>query len=142
MVESTSKSLVPLFVSTTAIGLFLLVGCNRGDEKKTVEVVSDPPSVYMKDPAFRKALDEAQSELKGLLKIESRLSDELTKMYGEVKLKLASDDKLAIENELKKNPEWESVRQKLQDVKKAIAERREKTVDVVRRRIAPRKVSK
>lgn len=142
MVESTSKSLVPLFVSATAIGLFLLVGCNRGDEKKPVEVVSDPPSVYMKDPAFRKALDEAQSELKGLLKIESRLSDELTKMYGEAKLKLASDDKLAIENELKKNPEWESVRQKLQDVKKAIAERREKTVDVVRRRIAPRKVSK
>ena len=47
-----------------------------------------------------------------------------------------------IEEELKKNPEWTISVEKLKDIKKAIAERREKTIDVVRQRIAPKKVSK
>lgn len=142
MVNRTRKYLVPLAFGPMALGLFLLAGCNRGESEKPTEVKSDPPGVYMKDPAFRKALDDAQVELKKLLDIEARLATELKLMHERVKSTLANADKSAIEAELKKNPEWTISVEKLKDIKKAIAERREKTIDVVRQRIAPKKVSK
>lgn len=142
MVNRTRKYLVLLAFGPMALGLFLLAGCNRGESEKPTEVKSDPPGVYMKDPAFRKALDDAQVELKKLLDIEARLATELKLMHERVKSTLANADKSAIEEELKKNPEWTISVEKLKDIKKAIAERREKTIDVVRQRIAPKKVSK
>lgn len=142
MVNRTRKYLVLLAFGPMALGLFLLAGCNRGESEKPTEVKSDPPGVYMKDPAFRKALDDAQVELKKLLDIEARLATELKLMHERVKSTLANADKSAIEAELKKNPEWTISVEKLKDIKKAIAERREKTIDVVRQRIAPKKVSK
>ena len=139
MIESTSRYLVPFVFGAMALGAFLFSGCSR---EKGDRVVADPPSVYMKDTRFRKDLDDGQKELEKLMKIRERISGEMKAMVDAVKAKMPSASDDAVKKELEKNLAWGVAGKKLSDVNDAIADRRKKTVELVRQRLAPRKVSK
>ena len=76
---------------------------------------------------------------------DSSIMLDLCKELGISVNDLLSGEVVTMENynkELEKNLAWGVAGKKLSDVNDAIADRRKKTVELVRQRLAPRKVSK
>ena len=61
---------------------FFVAGCR--EEKKPVQPVADPPAVYMKDPAFRKALDEQRAKMKSLFAQREPIVEKMRAMIDSV----------------------------------------------------------
>lgn len=142
MIRRTSQYLVPFALGAWTVGVVLLAGCD-GEKAPSQEpaVKVDPPSVYMKDPAFRGALkkqDAARAELTGVL---DKLLGELEQRVDAMRAKKPGADDAAVKKELEKDPEWVSLVKRIEDANAALEDNRKATTKLVGDRIGPRKAT-
>ena len=147
MKKRAIKALVPTVLCAAALAAFALAGCRRGEGDaagRSSPPKADPPSVYMKDPAFREALSGQRRERNGLAATRSALEAKMVAKVEAAKARLGTGDTAAVKAELEKDPEWRSLYDRMVDVNKAIDDNRRRTGAIVRNRVAPenRAVSK
>ncbi len=135
--KRTSLILVPFVLCAIGVLSFFVAGCR--DEEKPAKPVADPPSVYMKDPVFRNALDEQRAKLKELLAKRAPVIEKMQRMVKAVREKLETDDDKKVIEELKKNPEWEKLHAEAIEMNNLIEALRKETTKIVGKRIAPKK---
>ena len=135
MKYNTSINLVPVALAATGLALLFLAGCRK--EEPTPDPAS--PATYMNDQAFRDELKERRVERNGLLKMRAAIVEQMKAKVDAVKAALKTDDEKLVKAELEKDPEWQSLHRRCVDLNTAIDEQRQKTLGVVRERIAPAK---
>lgn len=115
----------------------LVYGCGREDSAvSTPETKVDPPSVYMKDQAFRAKL-KTQREARGeLVATREGLIDKARAMYEAKAAAMPGADEAAVVAALETDPEWCSLKKKIEDLHAAYEESRAQTLKTVRERIA------
>ena len=118
---------MPFALCAMGLVVLFLAGCRK--EEKEPEIPASSPASYMKDPAFRKQLEEKRKELQAIVKERKPLADrmqELVKEHGE---DLAA---------LQKIPEWNDLHKKVVALNAKYQEVRARQLKVVRERIAPK----
>lgn len=140
MIRRTSRYLVPFALGAMALFAVVLTGCSKPDEPsaKPPVVKADPPSVYMKDKGFRKALEEKRAERTEILGVREKLLAELEKRVDAMRAKMPGADDAAVKKELEKDPEWNSLIKKIEDANLAYDDNRRAATKIVRDRLAPR----
>jgi len=117
------------------VSAFIFGGCEKA--KPPAEPPRSSPESYMRDPAFRQALDDAQRARKGLAAARNAVVAKMTAMIEAKKKELKTDDLAKVKAALEQDPEWQSLYQRCLDANQAIKENRKKTLGAVRERIAP-----
>lgn len=138
MVKHITRGALP----TLAGVLFLLCGCTKEEPQPSLYTKADPPSVYMKDAAFTNALAVKRAARNEVMAAREIVLQKLEKLAADQRAAMPGADEAALLKELEKNPEWNSLRQRLDHAQAALEENRKSTLDVVRDRIAPKKISK
>ena len=141
MKKSARKHLVPCALGAAAFCALFAAGCARDEGVAAADTApkADPPSVYMNDPVFKKALADRRSERNGILSLRSKLVAKAEKMVEEARAKMPGADDAAVKAELEKNREWVSLVARIEDANKAYEENRLATTKTVRERISPKK---
>ena len=116
--------LVPFALAATGV-LLCLAGCRKEEAKP--ETPASSPASYMKDKAFRKGLKAAREERAELAEAWERVGREMRAIEA-AKGAAAKDD-----------PEWLSLKARLDDLEQAVRENRAKALKAVRDRISPKK---
>ena len=142
LAENKMKRIVRGSLPTLAIVLSLLCGCTKEEPAGATEVAADPPSVYMKDPAFTNALAEKRAARNEVLAAREAILQQLEKLSADMRAAMPGADEAALLKELEKNPDWNSLRKRLDEAQAAFEENRKATLSVVRERLAPKKISK
>lgn len=137
MMKRTSLILVPFVLCAMGVLSFFVSGCR--EEKKPAQPVADPPSVYMKDPVFRNALDKQRAKLKELLAKRAPVVEKMQQMVQAAREKLKTTDDKKVEEELKKSPEWVKLHAEAIEMNNLIEALRKETTKIVGKRIAPKK---
>lgn len=140
MMKRTSLILVPFALCAMGIATFFIAGCR--EEEKPSRPVAEPPSVYMKDPEFRKTLDAQRAKMKGYLARRAPIVEKMQKMVLDMREKLGTTDDKKVEIELKKDPQWEKLYTELTEINNLFEAVRKETTKIVGKRIAPKQVSK
>lgn len=140
MIKSTSRYLVPFALGAMALFAVVLTGCSKPEEPSATPPVkkADPPSVYMKDKGFRKALDEKRAERQQVLGVREKLLAELEKRVEAMRTKMPGADDAAVKKELEKDPEWNSLIKKIGDANAAFDDNRKATTKIVGDRLSAR----
>ena len=144
MKKSARKHLVPCALGAAAFCVLLVAGCQReGDKTAAADSApkAEPPSVYMKDPAFRKALADKRQERNEILSVRGRLVEQAEKMVEAAKAKMPGADDAAIKAALEKDREWVSLIARIESANEAYKDNRLATTRIVGDRIAPKKSS-
>ena len=114
-----------------------LAGCRK--EENAPEVPAHSPESYMKDPVFRKQLEERRKASYAIgadrAKVEERLN-EMRRIIGD---KLKTSDRAKIEAALADNAEWKALQAKAKELDAAFERQRKETLGLVRERITPKK---
>ena len=133
---------VARMLAVLALGA-LIGGCSDDPETSGApRFESDPPSVYMNDPAFRAALDAQQAAKTKLLGSREKLLVQIEQMVDAARAAMPGADDAAVKAELEKKPEWVSLQKRVADLQAALEDNRRATMDIVRERTAPKKISK
>lgn len=124
------------------IGVSLIVGCGSEEETQNGEAVENTaqaprPEEYMRDQNFRKKLDDQEIKRNKLLSDRYRVQRALQKKARAMEEKMPGAQESAIVAALEKDPEWVSLKKRMEDLVMAADENRAKTLDVVRDRLAP-----
>lgn len=130
---------------TCAVSALFIAGCDSGESAKTAPDAREElpsPAEYMKDPAFRAALDAQSAERKRLYGARENVRDAMAKLVAAQQATMPSADEAAVKAELEKNPEWVSLQKRHAEAEAAIEENRQQTLRKVRERLAPKKISK
>ena len=134
--KCTSRYLVPLALGAMAAWAVLLAGCSR---EETSASRPGAPSLDMKDPSFRKALDEKRAERNAVLGLREKLMQELEKRVDAMRAKMPGADDAAVKKELEKDPEWNSLIKRISDADAAFDDNRKATTKLVSERLVPRR---
>lgn len=137
--KRTSKYLVAFSLGVNVLALLCLVGCGREEAPAKPQAPArkvDPPSVYMKDPAFRKTLSDARCERNELARTRNELVARMEKMVDAVKAKMPGAADAAVKLALEKDAEWNSLYKRVADLGEAIDDNRRHLAEKVRERIA------
>lgn len=135
----TSKNLVAIAVVAIVCLVVVFYGCSRkngpapeGENKPAAEgdVVS-----RLEDPQYRAALDERLDAQKELTKLRYRLVTEMQNKIAAAKERLATEDEAVLKAELEKDPEWNSLYKRVEDLNTALEDERKRAEAVVRNRI-------
>ena len=135
----TSKNLVAVAVAAIVCLVVVFYGCSRkngpapeGENKPAAEgeVVS-----RLEDPQYRAALDERLDAQKELTKLRYRLVTEMQAKIAAAKERLATEDEAVLKAELEKDPEWNSLYKRVEDLNTALEDERKRAEAVVRNRI-------
>lgn len=133
MNRRTRVLLVPFVLCAMGAVVLSSAGCRREKEKK-LEVTAPSPAEYMKDPVFRRQLEEKRKELQAVVKERAPLvarMEELVKAHNE--------DLSA----LQKLPEWGELHKKVTELNAKYEEVRKRQLRIAAERIAPkREISK
>lgn len=115
----------------------LVYGCGREDSAVSApETKVDPPSVYMKDQAFRAKL-KTQREARGeIVATREGLIEEARAMYEARAAAMPGADEAAVVAALEGDADWCSLKKKIEDLQTAYEESRAQTLKSVRERIA------
>lgn len=139
MTMFTSKNLVAIAVAAIVCLVVVFYGCSRkngpapeGENKPAAEgdVVS-----RLEDPQYRAALDERLDAQKELTKLRYRLVTEMQNKIAAAKERLATEDEAVLKAELEKDPEWNSLYKRVEDLNTALEDERKRAEAVVRNRI-------
>lgn len=139
MTMFTSKNLVAVAVAAIVCLVVVFYGCSRkngpapeGENKPAAEgeVVS-----RLEDPQYRAALDERLDAQKELTKLRYRLVTEMQAKIAAAKERLATEDEAVLKAELEKDPEWNSLYKRVEDLNTALEDERKRAEAVVRNRI-------
>lgn len=142
LVKESGIHAVARMLAVLALGA-LIGGCSDEPETSgTPKFESDPPSVYMNDPAFRAALDTQQASKTKLLGLREKLLVQIEQMADATRAAMPGADDAMVNAELEKKPEWVSLQKRVADLQAALEDNRQATMDIVRERMAPKKISK
>lgn len=141
--ENMVKHIMRGALPTLAAMLLLACGCTEEEKPQgALYAPADPPSVYMKDAAFTNALAEKRAARNEVMAAREAVLQRLEKMSADMRAAMPGADDAALLKELEKNPEWNSLRKRLDDAQAALEENRQATTKIARDRIAPKKISK
>lgn len=139
MTMFTSKNLVAVAVAAIVCLVVVFYGCSRknepapeGENKPAAEgeVVN-----RLEDPQYRAALDERLNAQKELTTLRYRLVTEMQAKIAAAKERLATEDEAVLKAELEKDPEWNSLYKRVEDLNTALEDERKRAEAVVRNRI-------
>ena len=136
--KRTSLFLVPFALCAIGIGAFVFAGCSREEPKSSPEKAA--PSGSVGDPAFLGELKKLRVERQKLAATRQQLVEQMKAKVDAAKARLKTDDEKLVKAELEKDPEWRSLYDRCVDANTAIDEQRRKAGDVVREKIASKKV--
>ena len=131
------------FAALTAAGLAaFLSGCGQeespspADVKATVQeaaakVSSTSPAAILENPTVKAALASARAERNGLSAALVKITGEMKAMVDAAKAKLPDADDAAVLAELKRDPQWNSLSARAEDLIKAIDDNRRHTTAAV-----------
>lgn len=143
MIKRTSQYLVPFVLGAMAMLSFAFSGCERKEKSvpATQGAQMDPPEVYMKDAEFRGKLDAEKQKRMELFKTRAKLVDEMQAKIDAVRAKMPTAEPPAVKAELEKDPEWNSLYKRVEDLNAALNDNRLKATAIVHERMT-RKISK
>ena len=101
--------------------------------------MSSSPEVYMKDPVFRQQLADGRKEREGFLVKRTELVRKLEQMVEAKKAAMPGADDAAVKAALEKDPEWNDLSKRVEDLSTAMKEGGRRMDEVIRKRIAPKK---
>ena len=122
----TNLIFVPAVLCTVGLVALCFSGCKKS-EKETA-LPSNSPAVYMKDPAFRAALDEKAKELRRIVKEREPLAKRMEE------LACANNKDLAA---LQKNAEWTNLYARVVALNEEYQAVRQRQLKVVKDRLGP-----
>lgn len=111
-----------------------LPGCRKEEEPSP-----SSPEVYMNDPVFRQQLADGRKEREGLLVKRTELVRKLEQMVEAKKAAMPGADDAAVKAALEKDPEWNDLTKRVEDLSTAMKEGGRRMDEVIRGRIAPKK---
>ena len=132
MKSCTRRRLVPLALAATGLCLCALQGCEKGEEAaskpaaEAAAVPSSSPESYMKDPTFRKAVEEKRKELQAIVSERKPLAERMQELVREHGEDLAA---------LQKIPEWNELHKKVVALNARYEEVRQRQLRIVRGRL-------
>lgn len=135
MIKRTSRYLVALTFGVIAMGGVFVTGCSR--EESVEKPKADPPSVYMKDPVFTNALARQRAERREILSAREKIMEQVRARVDAMRAKMPKASDEEIKRELEKDPAWQSLMVRANDIGKAYEENRLKTTEIVGDRIRP-----
>ena len=118
------------------MGMIALVfqGCRKEEEPSP-----SSPEVYMNDPVFRQQLADGRKEREGFLVKRTELVRKLEQMVEAKKAAMPGADDAAVKAALEKDPEWNDLVKRVEDLSTAMKEGSRRMDEVIRQRIAPKK---
>ncbi len=133
-------SLVPFALHAMALAALVLSGCCREEEKPATppppaQTKADPPAVYMKDPAFRQALDKQLAARNEIQSAHEKLMRELEVQVEAQRAAMPGADDAAVKAALEKDPAWNALVKKIEDTIAAIDDNRKATTKIVSERL-------
>ncbi len=139
MTKRMRKTLVPFAFCAMALVALAPAGCRR-DEAKTAARTpqADPPEVYMKDEAFRKALAQKRAERTEILGRREKLLQELEERVAQKRADMPGADDAAVKAALEKDPAWNSLVKRIEDATQAVEDKCHDAMKIVAKRLAPR----
>ena len=105
--------------------LLFLAGCRK--EEKAPEIPASSPASYMKDPVFRKQLDDKRKRLQEIVNERNPLVKRMEALIREHGQDLAS---------LQKIPEWNDLHKRVTALNAQYEEVRARQLKIVRERIS------
>ena len=111
-----------------------LPGCRKEEEPS-----SSSPESYMNDPVFRQQLADGRKEREGFLVKRTELVKKLEQMIEAKKAAMPNADDAALKAALEKDPEWNDLTKRVEDLSTAMKEGGRRMDEVIRQRIAPKK---
>lgn len=122
--------------------LVAMCGCTK-DEPREQPAQVDPPSVYTKDPAYLAAKEKVMSERVAVVNARETIVAEMETRWNAARARLPEGASAeAIEASLASDPEWISLRKRLDDAQQSYADNLKEAQRIVGERIAPKKISK
>ncbi len=135
------KTLVPIVLGAMAVMAFVLTGCQREETAPVAAPTkADPPEVYMKDPVFQKALAEKRAVKNEILARRETLLNELESRVDAMRKAMPGADDAAVKAALEKDPDWNSLVKRIEDLNEAYNDNRKATTKIVGERLAPHPV--
>ena len=146
MMPFTSRNLVAFALVAIAFLVIFSTGCTR-DEEALEEARNasqpaaeepaqlDPALSRMVDPVYTKALDERRDAMREVESTRYRLVSRMEAKIAEAKMRLGTEDEDVLKVELEKDPEWNSLYERVVDLNKARDDERKRAASVVRERI-------
>jgi len=136
----TSRNLVAFALVAIASLAFFSVGCSRSEEPREVappQQSAEPINQFsrMEDPEYRKAMSERIDTRKELYSMRYRLVSQMEAKIAAAKALLGTDDEAVLKVELEKDPEWNSLYQRVVDINTALEDNHRRSVELVRERI-------
>lgn len=138
------RNIVRCFALAGAAGLAMLCGCTNDEENSSTTTQVDPPSVYMNDPAYTAAKEKVMHARASIVSARETIVAEMEKRWTAAKAQLPEGaDAAAIEASLANDPEWISLRKRLDDAQRAHADNLAEAHRIIGERIArPQTISK
>lgn len=117
--------------------LCILLGCGKNDKPAPA-----PSGVWSEDPAFKKELKEHHDHAVELGKRRSAVQKRMDEMTAIMREKLATKDDKKVVEELEKNAEWRSLKEKAAVLDAEFEKRRKEMLSHVRRHMNQEDISK
>lgn len=133
----------PIHASACITGALALIvclvgGCSKEEPREEVPesvTQSVPPEEYMKDEAFRTALKEERHHRAQLAAQRARILKKMQEMSLATVAKMPNATEAEIVAELEKNPEWNSLKARVEDLVRAHEESHATSLETVRKRL-------
>ena len=140
MTMLTSKNLVAFAVIAIASLGFLYVGCSReeGAREASGEAAGEESAVTierMADAEYVAGLNAHNDVRRELLKTRQSLVGRMEAMIADAKARIGTDDEAVLKVELEKDPEWNSLYNRVVDIDKAVEDNRVRASAFIRNRI-------
>ena len=119
---------MPFVLCAMGVAVLFFAGCRK--EEKGPVVTAPSPAEYMKDPAFRKQLEEKRKELQAVVKERAPLVARMEALVREHGENLA---------ELQKIPEWGELHKKVTALNAKYEAVRKRQLKIAAERIAPKR---
>ena len=136
----TSKNLVAFAVIAIASVAVLCGGCSRDEEPREASgaAAGEASAVTierMADAEYVAGLSAHDNVRRELLKTRQSLVGRMQAMIADAKARIGTDDEAVLKVELEKDPEWNSLYNRVVDIDKAVEDNRARASAFIRNRI-------
>ena len=139
MKTCASTIFVPSALRAAAVCAFIFAGCGREGEGREPVAEASAQSVFVSDPVLKAAFEEKRAERKEILSARSKLIARAERMVDEARGKMPGADDASVKAELEKDPEWNSLVQRIETANRAREENRSALTRKVGERIASKR---
>ena len=117
--------------------LCVLCGCGKNESS-----ASSAPGKWSEDPTFKKVLEEQRAQAVEIGKRRAAVAKRMNEMTAIMKEKLATMDEKKVVEELEKNAEWQSLKEKAAAIDAEFEKQRKEMLSHVRRQMNQGNLSK